>query len=135
MQGCLACQKLGHCVIQDGASAVLDQVRESDVLVFAAPIYYYAICGQLKTFLDRMNPIFSTGHSFRSVYLLAAAADLDASAMDGAVKELEGWVSCFDGAELSGVVRGTGAEGVGESQHSNPGALQQAYQQGRALSS
>ncbi len=130
-KGCLACQKALRCIINDGASAVQDRVQHADVLVFATPVYYYAVCGQLKTFLDRMNPLFAAGHDFRQVYLLASSADTEDSAMDGAVKDLEGWISCFDGAELSGVVRGTGADKLGEIKTANPTALTEAYELGR----
>ena len=111
--GCMACQKLHRCVLEDGASALLETVRTADALVFATPVYYYAVSGQLKTFLDRMNPIFSAGHRYRSVYLLATAAEDDPSAMDGAVKDLQGWVDCFDGVELRGVLRATGVDAPG----------------------
>lgn len=132
-KGCLACQKTCRCVMNDGASAVLDQVHHADVLVFATPIYYYAVCGQLKTFLDRMNPLFAAGHDFRQVYLLASSADNEDAAMDGAVKDLEGWITCFEGAELSGVVRGVGADKLGEIKTTNPAALAKAYELGRAI--
>jgi len=132
-RGCLACQTTCRCVISDGASEALDRVRHADVLVFATPIYYYAVCGQLKTFLDRMNPLFAAGHDFRQVYLLASSADSESTAMDGAVKDLEGWISCFDGAELSGVVRGTGADKLGEIKTTNPAALAEAYEMGRRV--
>jgi len=132
-KGCLACQKTCRCVISDGASAVLDRVHHADVLVFATPIYYYAVCGQLKTFLDRMNPLFAAGHDFRQVYLLASSADGESAAMDGAVKDLEGWISCFDGVELSGVVRGTGADKLGEIKTTNPTAIKEAYEMGKQV--
>jgi len=54
-RGCLACQKTHRCVISDGASAVLERVQHAVALVFATPVYYYAVSGQLKTFLDRMG--------------------------------------------------------------------------------
>jgi len=132
-RGCLACQKTHHCVISDGASAVQKRVQHADALVFATPVYYYAVSGQLKTFLDRMNPLFAAGHDFRQVYLLASSADTEGSAMDGAVKDIEGWVSCFDGAELSGVVRGTGADKLGEIKTTHPAALTEAYEMGRQV--
>lgn len=132
-KGCLACQTAHHCVINDGASAVQERVQHADVLVFATPVYYYAVCGQLKTFLDRMNPLFAAGHDFRQIYLLASSADSEDSAMDGAVKDLEGWISCFDGAELSGVVRGTGADKLGEIKTTNPSALAEAYKMGKLV--
>ncbi len=113
-KGCLACQKQKRCVIHDDADALMETVRNADVLVFATPIYYYAMSGQLKTFLDRMNPIFAAGHRYQTVYLLATAAENAASAMDGAVKEMQGWIDCFDGVSLANVLRATGVNDAGE---------------------
>lgn len=48
-KGCLACLKLGHCVIQDDAVEIVAKMHDADVLVFATPVYYYSVCGQLKT--------------------------------------------------------------------------------------
>ena len=39
-KGCLACLKLGHCVIQDDAVEIAAKMHDADVLVFATPVYY-----------------------------------------------------------------------------------------------
>lgn len=129
-KGCLACQKTQHCVIHDDADMIARKMKDADVLVFATPIYYYEMCGQMKTMLDRSNPLFPSDYAFRDVYLLASAADGEESAMDGAVKGLEGWVACFEKAHLKGVVRGVGADGTGAIQRV-PAALKAAYDMGR----
>jgi multimeric flavodoxin WrbA len=129
-KGCFACLKLNHCVIDDDAKELMEKVRMADVLCFATPIYYYAMSGQLKTFLDRMNPIYSAGHNFKEVYLLTAANDTDPEAMDGAIKEVEGWVSCFDGVELKGVVKGNGLNDVGDV-FGKSDILNEAYDMGK----
>ena len=36
-RGCLACQKLGRCVINDDANAIMQQVLEADVVCWATP--------------------------------------------------------------------------------------------------
>ena len=59
-KGCLACLKLGHCVIQDDAVEIAAKMHDANVLVFATPVYYYCVSGQLKTMLDRANPLFDT---------------------------------------------------------------------------
>ena len=99
-RGCMACQKTQKCVIRDDAIEIAEKIKNSDVAVFATPVYYYELAGQLKTLLDRCNPIFSSNYAFRDVYLLATAADEDESAMEGPVKGIEGWVSCFEKARL-----------------------------------
>ena len=51
------------------------KMHDADVLVFATPVYYYCVSGQLKTMLDRANPLFDTDYAFTKAYLLATAAE------------------------------------------------------------
>lgn len=123
-KGCLTCQSTQKCIIQDDANAIIEKMKEADVLVFATPIYYYGLSGQMKTLLDRANPLYSADYRFRDVYLLAAAAEEDAHTVDGAVTGLQGWVVCFEKARLAGTVFAGGVTAVGDIQ-SHP-ALEQA---------
>lgn len=113
-KGCLACQKTQRCVIHDDANAIVQKMKEADVLAFATPVYYYEMCGQMKTMLDRTNPLFPSDYAFRDIYLLASAADAEESAVDGAVNGLKGWIACFEKAQLKGVIRGVGAANPGD---------------------
>ncbi len=103
--GCLYCQTHDRCVLDDGMNALYEKFQNADVLVFASPVYYYSVSGQLKTFLDRLNPLYVRKNAFKEVYLLATAADEDESAMDGALTAVQGWVDCFEGVEIKGVLR------------------------------
>ena len=67
-KGCLACQQTQACVIQDSMAEILEQLRTADVIVFATPIYFYELSGQLKTLLDRTNPLFPAEYRFRDIY-------------------------------------------------------------------
>ena len=89
-KGYLACQKSFRCVIHDDADTIAQKMLTADVIVFATPIYYYEMCGQMKTMLDWANPLYPADYAFRDIYLLAAAANTDKSAMDEAIKGLEG---------------------------------------------
>lgn len=130
-KGCLACLKSHRCVIHDDADDIAQKMGKADVLVFATPIYYYEMCGQMKTMLDRVNPLYDSDYQFREVYLLAAAAETEESAIDGAVKGLSGWIECFPNSRLAGTVFGGGADAVGTLQ-GNP-ALKRAYEMGKAV--
>lgn len=66
-EGCMACHRLLYCPIQDDANDLIKKVQEADAVVFASPIYYYDICGQLKTFLDRTNPLYGQPYRFRDI--------------------------------------------------------------------
>lgn len=112
--GCMYCATHEKCVQTDGMNALYSAFEKADVLVFATPVYYYAVSGQLKTFLDRLNPLYPRKNAFKEVYLLATAADDNDGAMDGAVKDIQGWIDCFDGVILKGVIRGTGVSEKGE---------------------
>ena len=73
--GCLACQKTQTGVQKDDAVWIAEKMKEADTLVFATPIYYYEMSGQMKTLLDRMNPLFPSDYRFRRVYLLLTATE------------------------------------------------------------
>lgn len=116
-KGCLTCQSTQRCIINDDASAIAQRMLTADVIVFATPIYYYGMCGQMKTLLDRANPLYSADYRFRDIYLLAAAAEEDEHTVDGAVTGLQGWIDCFEKARLAGTVFAGGVTAVGEIQN------------------
>lgn len=130
-RGCLACQKTQKCVIKDDACAIAEKMLAADVLVFATPVYYYSVSGQLKTMLDRANPLYCADYAFREVYLIACAADDADSAVEGAETAIRGWVDCFERAEFCGTVFAGGVNDPGDvAEHE---ALTRAYNMGCAL--
>lgn len=130
-KGCLACQKIGHCVITDDTIEITEKMKNADVIAFASPIYYYEISGQLKTMLDRANALFASDYKFRDIYFLSSAAENDEHAADTAIQGINGWIACFDKAELKGTVLGAGAEAPGDVIN-NP-AMQKAYEMGKGV--
>ena len=128
-KGCLTCQSTQRCIINDDASTIAQRMLTADVIVFATPIYYYGMCGQMKTLLDRANPLYSADYRFRDIYLLAAAAEEDEHTVDGAVTGLQGWIDCFEKARLAGTVFAGGVTAVGEIQ--NHPALEKALELGQ----
>ena len=109
--GCLLCQKPGKCVINDDVRQYLEKISNADVLVFATPIYYYSMSGQLKTFLDRLNPMYVKHNNFKEIYLLASCADDSSSAINKTIVALSGWIECFDGVELKGTLLAASVSG------------------------
>lgn len=128
-KGCLSCQNTQRCVIHDDADTIVQKMLTADVLVFATPIYYYGMCGQMKTLLDRANLLFPADYAFRDIYLLAAAAEEDEHTVDGAITGLTGWIDCFEKTRLAGTVFAGGVTAVGDIQE-HP-ALQKAYEIGK----
>ena len=90
------------------------KMHDVDVLVFATPVYYYCVSGQLKTMLDRANPLFDTDYVFTKAYLLATAAEDASETFAGTEKAVQGWVDCFPRCALAGTVFAGGVNDVGE---------------------
>ena len=101
-------------MIEDDSPKINEKMLHADVIVFATPIYYYEMSGQMKTLLDRANPLFTRDYNFREIYLLAAAAEEDRAAMDRAVAGLEGWIACFEKAKLEGTLFAGGVTEIGD---------------------
>lgn len=130
-KGCFACRKLGHCVINDDAVELAARMHDADVLVFVTPVYYYSVSGQLKTILDRANPIYDTDYAFTKAYLLATAAEDEPETVEGTEKAVQGWVDCFPRCELVETVFAGGVNEVGEI--AGHPALGKAYQVGKEV--
>lgn len=103
-RGCLACQKLGRCVIDDDANGIMQKVLNADVVVWATPIYYYEMSGQMKVMIDRMNAMYSLDYKFRDVYLLTTAAENEPEVPKRAESGLTGWTDCYPKCRLAGTL-------------------------------
>jgi multimeric flavodoxin WrbA len=130
--GCLACQNTQKCVIKDDAAEIAEKVKNADTLVFATPIYYYEMSGQLKTFLDRCNPLYSQENKFKDVYLITSAYDSSEKAADRAINGLKGWIECFEQSRFAGALVGGGIDAP-KSAASREDLLKKAYELGKNI--
>ena len=131
-RGCLACQKTQKCVLNDDAVAIAEKVMQADTLVFVTPIYYYEMSGQMKTLLDRLNPLYSSDYRFRKIYMLTTAAEDAETTPEKAVAGLQGWVDCFEKAALAGSLFCGGITDPEEAANKNA-ALEKAYRFGKSI--
>lgn len=113
-KGCLTCQRTMKCVIKDDVSEILEKVKAADTVVFATPIYYYELSGQLKTLLDRLNPLYPQNYNFRDIYLLTTSAEDGDEVVETAVGGIKGWIACFEKARFAGIFTGGGINASGE---------------------
>ena len=130
-QGCLCCQTTQACVLQDDAASIIDKLCHADAVAFATPIYYYEMSGQLKTLLDRLNPLYGTDYKFTDVYFLSTAADDAEGTDERAVNGLGGWIECFERSKLCGKVFAGGVDDGGAIE-GHP-ALKQAFDMGASI--
>lgn len=130
--GCLACQKTGKCVIKDDAPEIVAKMHDADVIAFATPIYYYEMSGQMKTLLDRANPLYGSDYHFTDIYMLTSAAEDEQETPSRAITGLGGWIDCFERASLKDSVFGGGVNDPGEIKGHR--ALDEAYELGKSIS-
>ena len=131
-RGCCVCQYTAQCVIRDDAVWIADQVRAADTLVFVTPIYYNEMSGQMKTLLDRLNPIYPTPYRFRNVYMLSVAAMDGPEVPEKAVSGLQGWTDCFLRAKFAGSLFCGSLNGAGAADWF-PEKMAAAYEFGKSL--
>lgn len=127
--GCGVCNDTHKCVQKDDMAEINDKMVAADVIVFATPVYFYAMNGQMKTFIDRCVPRY-TEMSNKNVYYIITAADSRKSAVQKVIESLRGFtLDCLDNAKEKGIVYGLGAWKVGEIK-SKP-AMIEAYEMGK----
>lgn len=78
---CQACDRCfqppySGCVLDDDFMTIYPEFRGADLIVFAAPVYWWHLCAQMKTFVDRMHPMltFDRGHCLPSKDLVLITA-------------------------------------------------------------
>lgn len=129
--GCLSCQEKGSCIIKDDAIAIEQEVLNADVVAFSTPIYYYEMSGQMKTLLDRMNSLYTKDYKFRDIYMLSVAAEGEESTPKRAESGLQGWIDCFENAELKGTLFCGGMNDLADINENNK--LNDAYEMGKNI--
>ena len=131
-KGCLACQKLGKCVINDDANEITLKMKEADVIVWATPVYYYEMPGQMKTLIDRANSLFATGKNFTETYVITTSADSSKGIAKTVLNGVKGWVACFNNLELKGYLEAGGLNDPNDVQNRKD-LLEQAYNMGKNI--
>ncbi len=83
---CFACQKTAGkpgCKIKDDMQEMYDKILASDVIVFAAPVFFWSYPAQIKPFIDRLfclgkydkEPIVSLVKGKKCALVLTAGGD------------------------------------------------------------
>ncbi len=130
-KGCVMCQNTKRCIINDSATAIVEKIRTSDIVVWATPVYYYSMSGQMKVLIDRCNPIYVSDYSIKDVYLLVTCADESETAIEGTLKGVQGWVDCLPGTRIAGTLCATGLPV--DKRIEDTGFLEKAYGMGKSI--
>ena len=106
----------------------MDKLEQADVVVFSTPIYFYAIAGQMKTFIDRICSRY-THIQNKEFYYIMTAADNSQSTIQFALGEFKGLMACLENPVEKGYLFAGGVWKKGEINETP--YLQQAYELGK----
>lgn len=117
--GCLGCDKCGMrnpCVQRDDFDLLRPELIEADVIVFATPVYYFGVSGQLKNVIDRFYSTHDVmGHKKTFFFATMGNSNVQvaypaAEMYDKMVKYL-GWTDggkiLANGIWANGIIKGT----------------------------
>ena len=127
---CYGCAESHVCVYSDDMAEVLYALKTADVIALASPVYFYSVCAQMKTMIDRCLADYLEIKD-KTFYLIVTAADPQHSAADETLADFRGYLRCLPGAKEAGVIFGTGTWDKGDV-YRHP-SLKQAYEKGRSI--
>lgn len=127
---CYCCTENHICIRNDDMTDILDSLKTADVIVLASPVYFYSVCSQMKTMIDRC---FADYQSIRAktFYIIITAADPQHCSADEAIADLRGFIRCLPEAREGGIIYGTGAWDKGDV-YRHP-SLKEAYKMGKEI--
>lgn len=112
-QACDACMKNnGICILKDDMAEILRSFQEADVLVLATPVYFYGICAQLKTFIDRTYPIWQHLGEKEVYYIISAGLGEDI--IKRSIGDLDGFVEHLEKYQIKGRIYASHIMDAGE---------------------
>lgn len=112
-KACDVCMKNnGTCVQKDDMAEVLKSFKKADVLVLATPVYFYGICAQMKTFIDRTYPIWQHLGEKEVYYIISAGLGEDI--VKRSLGDLDGFVEHLEKYEIKGRIYATDVMDAGK---------------------
>lgn len=100
------------CVQKDDMKELLEDFKKADVIVLATPIYFYGICSQMKTFIDRTYPIWQSFGKKEVYYIISAG--LDENIINRSLGDLNGFIEHFEKHEIKGRIYATDVTEAGK---------------------
>lgn len=126
--GCSVCSMYGKpCPQKDDAAMLVQKLIDADVIVMATPVYFYTMCGQMKTFIDRCCARYLEIKD-KDFYFIVAAAENSVPMMERTIDGFRGLLDCLENPKEKGVVYGVGAWKAGEIEGTP--AMDEAYRMG-----
>ncbi len=92
--GCMDCDKNGVCDFNDDMYDNINKVKQAEILIFITPVRWNTLSGDIKIFLDRLNPLYSTKELKNKKVIILAIGSKPRSeySTDGAITSLGSFI-------------------------------------------
>lgn len=103
--------------VDDDYDKVIDSVLESDIIIFATPIYWYGMSGIMKSFVDRWSqtvrdtryPEFKSKMAKKTAYVIAVGGDEPKTKGLPLIHQFS-YICNFIGLDFQGYILGKGVK-------------------------
>lgn len=134
IQGCKACEHCkekepGVCVLKDDMQEIYKQIMEADMIIFASPIYYFTMTGQIISAINRTYALGRLSHVKKTALFLCSASS---NMYDSATIQYKG-IANWWGAKDMGVFTATGLTHSHDLHNTSEECLQELYAFGKKL--
>ena len=123
--GCEYCQdkEYGQCAFKDDMSKIYDNLKDTEMVVFASPVYYWGFTGQLQSTLSRFYAIDRPPKAEKYGLILSSHSP---NVYDAILSQYKDVVAYLGGKE-TGIITAYGP------QNKSPEKLTEAYNFGKNL--
>lgn len=133
------CFKDGNCVIRDDMDGIYSKLLEADVVMVAAPMFFYGLPGQLKCLIDRSQATWARKHILKQALgvpgrrgaFIGVGATKGAKLFEGAVLVIKYFFSAI-GVSYADELLVRGVDQKAEIKE-HPTALKDAFELGKRL--
>lgn len=123
--GCDYCKKLGHtkCAIDDDMQGVYEVLEDADMIVFASPVYYFGLTGQLQSMISRVYAIDKPHKADKYALILTSYSP---DVYDAIISQYNQIVN-YSGGKSLGIITAYGPERMSEAKE------KEAFEFGKSL--
>ena len=113
--GCLACEYChtkgnGECIQKDDFEKLLPAYKDADMIVFASPVYYFAMTAQMEAAIQRVYCIGKPQKAKKAALLISSGSP---GTHNGSVAQFKDYMA-YAGIEVAGIITAAGEENKSE---------------------
>lgn len=89
--GCMDCDYSGVCDFNDDMQTNIEKINKADCIIFITPTRWNLLSGDIKIFMDRLNPLY-VPKKLKDKYCIAIAvggSDLEDYSTNGAISSID----------------------------------------------